>query len=222
MASVAAVGTAAADTTSRAAATQGESSLSFSLFDTNGSIPRSGSFSITELSKYGVPEETVDRLIGASDGSAVAEGASTTANAEPAPTPYEIVDTWEETEGWTTNMRQGYWNTATDRGFGLTKIEEKHNLSLDAVKATTTWPRSEGGKVETGTNKFDYLTDVAHVECSGWWIFRDCDITEWKTVRAVVDFRRLKPDDTTFGVVTAYCDNTPGKCPDWVREAINI
>jgi hypothetical protein len=104
----------------------------------------------------------------------------------------------------------------------MTKIDQKHNLSLDAVKATTMYPRpTPAGKEQLGATTYNYRTEVNHVECSGWWIFRSCRVTETLTVLAGIDYRKL-PDGKAFGAVTAFCEGVPGRCPDWVRNAINI
>ncbi|WP_372409029.1 hypothetical protein [Streptomyces luteireticuli] len=184
-----------------------DDTLTFSVLDAKSSIPRAGTFRLQDLPRYGVERKAVDR-IGRADVKAPGDPA------------YRIVGEWKDKDNVTTTMRQGKW-PGGDYGFGLTKVEQKHNLSLAAVRATTKYPRPNGGKWQQSGTTYNYVTDVLHVKCSGWWIFRTCRVVEVKSVKAVVNFRGL-PDGKPFGVVTAFCENTPGRCPDWVRQAINI
>ncbi|MFI0909086.1 hypothetical protein [Streptomyces abikoensis] len=199
----------------------GKGDMSFSVIDAKSAIPRTGTFQLRDLARYGVEQKAVNRLAeGRTSGAAdSAEKAAPAAPAAPDPA-YSIVGEWKDKDGWDTTMRQGKW-PGGDYGFGLTKVDQKHNLSLAAVKATTKYPRPTGGKKQQGGTSYIYVTDVLHVKCSGWWIFRTCRVVEVKAVDAVVNFRVLR-DNKPFGVVTAYCENTPGRCPDWVRQAINI
>ncbi|WP_101833846.1 hypothetical protein [Frankia canadensis] len=130
--------------------------------------------------------------------------------------PYSVVDSWKAKTGETVYLRVGSWDG--NRGSGYTKIVNYHNLTTAAVKAATLY--SKDIKPQGGTTK-RFETPVEHVECHGASIFRTCRVIEVITLVAVVNFRPLG-DGTTFGVVTAFCDNRPPRCPDWVKDAINI
>ncbi|CAM5472420.1 hypothetical protein [Streptomyces aurantiogriseus] len=192
--------------------------VEFSVVDTGAGIPRDHSFQLKDLTDYGIPRQTTEKLA-AGEGTA-AEEAPAAADAPPADR-FDVVAEWKDRDGWDATMRKGWWNGGGG-GFGLTKIDQKHNLSLDAVKATTMYPRpGPTGKEQIGPSTYNYRTEVLHVECSGWWIFRTCRVTEVKTVLAGIDYRKLG-DGKAFGAVTAFCEGVPGRCPDWVRNAINL
>ena len=190
--------------------------VEFSVVDTGAGVPRDRAFKLGDLTKYDVPKKTMERIAAGKEAGAEAR----TAQAPP-PDRNDIVAEWKDKDGWDAVMRQGWWDGA-NAGFGMRKIDQKHNLSLDAVKATTMYPRpGPTGKENIGGTTWNYRTEVLHVECSGWWIFRTCRVTDVKTVRAGLDYRKLD-DNKSFGAVTAFCENVPGRCPDWVRNAINL
>ncbi|WP_200303896.1 hypothetical protein [Streptomyces adelaidensis] len=202
---------------SQAGAADGKSgAVEFSVFDTGAGLPKGESFQLKDLTDYGVPKRTTEKLAAGEDGADVRAAAP----AAPAGN-FDVVGEWKDKDGWDAVMRTGYWNGA-NAGFGMTKIDQKHNLSLDAVKATTMYPRpTPEGKQPIGPTTYNYRTEVNHVECSGWWIFRSCRVTETLTVLAGIDYRKLD-DGKAFGAVTAFCEGVPGRCPDWVRNAVNI
>ncbi|MGW2767357.1 hypothetical protein [Streptomyces sp. NPDC001275] len=215
-----ALGTALAIPTQAQAATAGadnSGTVEFSVFDTGAGIPRDTSFQLKDLTDYGISQQTTEKLAA---GENVGEKASNAATAAPAGS-YDVVAEWKDRDGGDAAMRQGWWNGANS-GFGLAKIDQKHNLSLAAVKATTMYPRpGPTGKEQIGPSTYNWRTDVLHVECSGWWIFRTCRVTGIQSVLAGVDYRKLD-DGKAFGAVTAFCEGVPGRCPDWVRNSINI
>ncbi|UUU24997.1 hypothetical protein [Streptomyces sp. DSM 40750] len=194
--------------------------VEFSVFDTGGGLPRDESFQLKDLSDYGIPKRTTEKLAAGEAGEAGAQAPAAVA----APSgSFDVVGggEWKDKDGWDAVMRRGYWNGA-NAGFGMTKIDQKHNLSLDAVKATTMYPRpTPEGKQQIAPTTYNYRTEVNHVECSGWWIFRSCRVTETLTVLAGIDYRKLD-DGKAFGAVTAFCEGVSGRCPDWVRNAVNI
>ena len=67
-------------------------------------------------------------------------------------------------------------------------------------------------------SKYNFTTPVHRVRCSGWWVFRQCQIVETVDVTVGVDFRPV--GSGSFGVVTAFCSGPP-RCPDWVKTAAN-
>ncbi|PZT69278.1 hypothetical protein DN402_20050 [Streptomyces sp. SW4] len=201
-----------------AAGTGTRGAVEFSLIDTGAGIPRDGTFRLGDLTEYGIPRQTTEKLAAGERVGEPAPAATTAAAPD-----YTIVPggEWKDRDGWDAVMRQGWWNGANG-GFGMTKIDQKHNLSLDAVKATTMYPRpGPSGKEQIGPSTYNYRTEALRVQCSGWWIFRTCRVTEVMTVRAGIDYRKLD-DGKSFGAVTAFCEGVPGRCPDWVRNSINI
>ncbi|PJE97498.1 hypothetical protein CUT44_12520 [Streptomyces carminius] len=193
--------------------------VTFAVFDTGAGIPRDRPFELGELTDHRIPRETVERLA-ASERVGAEESAAAPLQAPPADR-NDIEGEWQDRDGWNAVMRKGWWDGGNS-GFGMRKIDQKHNLSLDAVKATTMYPRpGPEGKENIGGTTWNYRTEVLHVECSGWWIFRRCRVTEVMTVRAGLDYRTLD-DGKAFGAVTAFCEGVTGRCPDWVRDAVNI
>lgn len=129
---------------------------------------------------------------------------------------YQILHRWSDRYGATNIIRRGYYNSADDKGFGNDKFYWKHNLTAGAVKATTRY----GTRTFVSGSKYNYHIKVWRVKCSGWGPWRKCKVVEEKTVRVAHDFRKLT-DGSPFGVVTAFCLGVV-KCPDWVKNAINI
>lgn len=205
----------AAQAATAAPATSG--TVAFAVFDTGAGIPRGRSFQLNDLANYGIPRQTVETLAAGEK----ADEKAPTALAAPPADRFDIVGEWKDRDGGSVVMRKGWWDGG-NAGFGMTKIDQKHNLSLAAVKATTMYPRpGPTGKEQIGPTTYNWRTDVLHVECSGWWIFRTCEVTEVKSVLAGIDYRKLG-DGKSFGAVTAFCEGVQGRCPGWVRNAINI
>lgn len=116
---------------------------------------------------------------------------------------------------------QDYKNRYTPiRANVLTKIETKHNVTYKVARATTKYP-APGQAGPGGGTSWSYRTPVHEVKCSGWWIFRTCKVVRTVWVKAVVDFRRLS-DNRPYGVVTTYCEIGMDRCPDFVKNALNI
>lgn len=153
------------------------------------------------------------------DGSSRADGSYSPAAPPPPGYPkYQVMSTWTGHDNADFAIRRGYWDADSDQGFGFDKIYWKHNLTIPAVRATTKYPANVS---KVGGTTYNYDTPVNHVRCSGWWVFRKCKVVETLTVRAGHDFRKLR-DGKPFGIVTAFCVNIPGRCPDWVKNAANI
>ncbi|WP_447002162.1 hypothetical protein ACRAKI_20745 [Saccharothrix isguenensis] len=104
---------------------------------------------------------------------------------------YQILWQWQDRLGTPFVLRRGYYNAATDKGFGFDKVYWKHNLTERAVMATTKWPRV---RTHIGGTTWNYDTDVLRVRCSGWgrgvparwWRRRSCaqGTTSARTTRA--------------------------------------
>ncbi|MBT2384934.1 hypothetical protein [Streptomyces sp. ISL-11] len=194
--------------------------VEFSLFDRGPGLSKGSTFKLADLDRQGISKPAIEDLAAGRQARPQADRQQAQAG------PDDVVGQWKERDGWDTVMRRGYYNPALDRGFGLAKVEQKHNLSLKAVRATTKYPRpGPTGKEPLAGSRttYNYRTEVLHVKCSGWWIFRTCRVVDVKTIRAGVDFR-VPPngDGKSKGVITAFCENTPGRCPDWVKDSINI
>lgn len=207
---------------SAAAATRApdrNSDVAFSVLDRGAKMPRGRQFALTDIQRHGVSRAQVEAL--GAGRSIRPVTTNDVASVRAAANPYGIAAEWREKDGWRTVIRNGRWDGA-NAGFGLAKVMGKHNLTIAAVRATTRYPRpGRSGKVREAGQKYHYRTEVHHIKCRGWWIFKRCRIVETKTVRVGVDFRKLR-GGKPFGVVTAFCEKTPGRCPDWVKNAINI
>lgn len=132
---------------------------------------------------------------------------------------YVVRGTWKTQDNRTGVVRQGRWDGV--RGFGLDKIEQFHNVGLAHVRTATQYPRPgpTGNYASSGTSRW-YETDVLHVRCGGWWIFRTCKVVETRVFKALMEFRLLD-DGKPVGVITAYCVGST-LCPEWVRSALNV
>ncbi|MEE1788830.1 hypothetical protein PUR71_38910 [Streptomyces sp. SP17BM10] len=121
---------------------------------------------------------------------------------------YDLVASWTSKDHRTVNLRRG---TAT---WGYTKIQQKHNLNVGAVRATTRYPEPGWPKQQSATT-WNYLTLVNHVRCSGWLWWRTCKVVDFTHVQVTVNYGNVK------GVITAYCIGYADRCPDWVKNAVN-
>lgn len=178
--------------------------VTFAVVD-NGELPRDGRFDFEQIEEAGVTIEDIEASVAGQD----AEPADDTAQQNP----YEIVGSWNDVDGDEVTMRAGQWRGG-DSGFGLYKVEEKHNLGMDAVRVFTQWPDNLEKEQQSGTS-YTYSTTAQLVECS-WWFF--CDVVEEQPTTTVVNFRDARGDP--FGVVTSYCNGVQGHCPDWVNQVL--
>lgn len=133
---------------------------------------------------------------------------------------YDVMGSWTTKDNKTAVMRFGKWDPATRRGWGYRKILDYHHLGMKEVKATTQYPRPSGGVIPGLASSVVYYTDVLHVRCRGFLIFKSCSIVETLTIKAVVDYRKLS-DLRSMGVITAYCLGRV-ECPSWVSESLNV
>lgn len=99
------------------------------------------------------------------------------------------------------------------------KINSKHNVTYKVARATTKYPAPGKAWKVSGT-KWNYETKVNQVKCSGWWVFEKCKVARTVWALSSVDFRKLS-DKRPYGVVTTYCKGISGKCPDFVKNALN-
>lgn len=133
------------------------------------------------------------------------EAAGMVATAANAPIRYS----WTEKDGWIVTLRSNIND----------KIVNTHNVSWRVARAVTQHPEEKW--LVSGT-KYNYSIPVNDVRCTGllWW--RECKVVRTVTVIAGVDFRANTSDGNPFGVTTTYCRGIPGKCPDFVKNALNI
>lgn len=180
-------------------------------------LPLGQALPVTDLWKYGVPKNQIDKIARGEQ----PDPASSPSNGETKgwPDRYNSIEEWNDVDDWASHMRLGWWDGG-DRGFGLEKIEQKHNLDTRIARAVTQRPRgywvgSPEKNPENG-EAFEYFGNFVKIDCSpiACLPFPSIDTEE---VRVVHDFRRLS-DGRPFGVVTAYCT---GKtvCPDWVKDS---
>lgn len=125
------------------------------------------------------------------------------AAADPA---YRVVSTWTDKLGKTTVARAGNGTT-----WGLTKVKNKHNVTLGMVQKTTKFPR-EGGRVTSG-NSITYMTDAIEWSCT----IISCTPKRTMAVKVVIENTRLG-DNYHKGLITAYCAGVT-VCPQWVVNA---
>ncbi|MEU8510711.1 hypothetical protein AB0C76_03840 [Kitasatospora sp. NPDC048722] len=121
---------------------------------------------------------------------------------------YDLVASWTSKDHRTVDLRRG---TAT---WGYTKIQQKHNLNVSAVRATTRYPEPGWPRQQSATT-WNYLTLVNHVRCSGWAWWRTCKVVDFTHVQVTVNYGNVK------GVITAYCIGYADRCPEWVKNAVN-
>lgn len=131
---------------------------------------------------------------------------------------YEIKSTWREVDHALAVTRWGYF-VPPNGGFGNAKVEQKHNLTDKVVHFVTKHPFVQ---YHISGLKWNYISwDVHHIKCSGWGPWRKCRSVEKTSVLVSHDFRGLS-DGKPFGTVTAYCQTYEGKCPSWVKNALNV
>lgn len=99
------------------------------------------------------------------------------------------------------------------------KLEEKHNVNWRVARATTQYPSKN--ESDSGTS-WVYFTPVSLVECKGFLFWRSCEVKETVTVKAVADFHRNTSDGRPKGFITTYCLAGEEKCPDYVKNAVNL
>lgn len=101
-----------------------------------------------------------------------ATGAPAVAVAQAAGDPrYALVASWTSSDHRTVNLRHG-----DGRSWDYTKIDQKHNLGVGAIRATTRWPAPGWPKLQTAPDSWIYVTKVNHVQCSGWFLWRTCKV----------------------------------------------
>lgn len=195
--------------------------VSFGMFATGQERP-AGTFDIEDLAEFGLEDEQIARLT---------EGVVPEPQTQDIAAQNDVITTWDDVEGDQVVWRRGHYNPTTGQGSGALKIDQKHNLSMEAVRSVTRWPyTSQSAPAHTKTQEmppngttYRYRAEVWEVQCSGWLWWRKCKVLDDRVVRALVDFRSVPGSTQTKGAFNAYCEqNTGDRCPDWVRNALNI
>ncbi len=104
--------------------------------------------------------------------------------------------------------RTGYYDAASDKGWGRTKVERKHQITdvklLSDGYALATQQR-------TSSNRFVTRFLAVLQDSKG-------DVVDQRIVRIVTDEVDKRADNETVGVITAYCENPGDSCPSWVNN----
>lgn len=139
-------------------------------------------------------------------------GAAMSAWAAP-PLSYQetVVEKFVNSSGGTVYYRQG-WYEGGSRGFGRDKVHNKHGITSDhIVGAVVRNPQS--------------VVQDDPVNFPGRWVHRReallvgwTGVDERVVVRVIVDYHGWSGPGQ-LGVVTAYCEGYPGRCPEWVNRA---
>ncbi|MBM7828532.1 hypothetical protein [Microbacterium aurum] len=94
------------------------------------------------------------------------------------------------------------------------KILNKHNLTYRTPRVVT---QKATTRTPDGGTSWRYRLAANEVKCDFWG--NNCKVVRTVWVRTIVDFRSYQGDK--YGVVTAYCEGIDGKCPDFVKNALN-
>lgn len=148
------------------------------------------------------------------------------------PAPYEpgddLVEFWNDRDGKRINLRDGWYVSRTDDGWGQTKMRLKHNLDWEVARTVTRRTTfGAPGKYQQLANpwRWNYELPIRLVECRGLWPWedhnhKDCKLLDSTRVRVVVDFSGPKFDGHNTGVITGYCLGRQ-VCDPWVNEIEN-
>ncbi len=134
-------------------------------------------------------------------------------------------------------LRRGYYDPATNSGFGFDKMFHKHgitnpNVFDDIIRHT---PPTYQIDPESGQMRRIYRTQIQRWRCGSFLgIPTSCRNTgESVWIRAVVDVEDEKPDGRPQGLITMYCEKggsgvtlnqwgTGTLCPNWVNTNVPI
>lgn len=132
-----------------------------------------------------------------------------------------VVRTVIDAAGRTVLLREGYYDRAADRGFGRSKIVDKHKITnMEIVEKIIKNPN--GGRAVGATSRhYDGTAQRFRCDVSG-----RCTEVERIPLLAVVDFRAApEHGGGQKGVITAYCNfGNPAQtdCPSWVNSLANV
>lgn len=132
-----------------------------------------------------------------------------------------ILNSWEDYKGRNVFVREGAYDAATAKGFGMKKIRTKHNIKLiNSLKFATNNPN--GGTAKGQKRQYDAWANK--LECVNG---KNCKYTDSRPFHVVMDYRKVGVyygvdlHQTTLGIATAYCTNEDKAhdCPSWVDSA---
>lgn len=110
------------------------------------------------------------------------------------------------------SLRLGYYHASTDKGFGWTKVKNKHNITkYSAVEFIAKSPTREhiGGQSYRETGYAGKYTCSRGV----------CKLVKQYKVLLTVNEKKLR-DNHDKGVITQYCVGIT-RCPNWVTTALS-
>ncbi|MEE2062206.1 LGFP repeat-containing protein [Rhodococcus artemisiae] len=128
-------------------------------------------------------------------------------------------------------IRQGYWSTVWDDGWGQDKAEHYHQLKyVDSIEFVLE-SQYHGPRSNPADFGKDFWAVATHDICEVGWNGRECEEIERRTVHAIYDHTqwatyKLAQGGNPIGLVTAYCGggNTPlsgtSVCDSWVDMAL--
>jgi hypothetical protein len=99
------------------------------------------------------------------------------------------------------------------RGLGPEKVHRKHGITNDAMVAAVVREPQEAFQDDTA----DFPGRRVHRRealLMGW-----TGVTDRAVVRVVVEYHGWSGPGQ-LGVVTAYCEGSPGPCPEWGNRAL--
>lgn len=145
--------------------------------------------------------------IGSSPASA-STGAGLQVQADPA---YKILKHLEYRGPGKVSLRLGYYNAASDKGFGWTKVKKKHNITkYSAVEYIAKSPVRE----HIGGQSYRHTGYAGKYECRNGV----CRLVKQYEVLMTANEKKLR-DDHDKGVITQYCVGIT-RCPNWVTTAL--
>lgn len=198
-----------------------EDTVTFGVFAVGEERPE-GSFDLADLTELGVTDADIELL---------AEGVVPETEEQATNQADDVLNRWDDVDGETVIWRQGHYDPSTGKGSGAEKIDQKHNLGMEAVRTVTRWPFTNASLPDhtkeqenpPGGTSYRYQAEAWEVECTGWFWWRECQVLDTRIVRAIVDYRVPSHSNEPMGAFNAYCEQTSGdRCPDWVREALNV
>ena len=107
--------------------------------------------------------------------------------------------------------RQGYY-LGGSKGFGRDKVHNKHGITNDNIVAAVVREPQEAFQddVDNFPGRWVHRREALLVGLTG--------VSDRVMVRVIIEYHGWTGPGQ-HGVVTAYCEGYPGKCPDWVNRA---
>lgn len=116
-------------------------------------------------------------------------------------------------------IRRGFWDSDTDKGWGLDKAWNKHNIwSIEAMRKVLISPNY----TKQGNGNYNLKAYAGKYKCSG----SSCTLTDQREILGIYNPREYSvyynwPVNGVMGMQTMYCNqNGVWKCPNWVTFSI--